>query len=327
MTYRVVGGWYARCSVRPFMTGLILLGLLAQTVAPPLKADVLGPRDPRPPPNATGPFVRESNGTVCFEVSDEDRVLSQLCRSEFGDFPRPLGGGPFDVPGSKPASVSQTERTPAVEELGETFPKQEAGSQWGVVSLVAGAASIEVRTYVRDPLGPMVTGPVTTSLEGIAGLGARYGLRKRVADTRLLIPGIAVMAGAAFRADSLRPFAELRGELMSVSPGGPLQPNFTVYGTTGATVTPLGGSAPPLSIQPHVGFGLGWNWLPHLRGASGWNVGSLGSGGGAAGLIAVPVALGILAIVLAGRVEVRYTARPVSGSGSDFVSIMLGAGT
>ncbi len=142
-------------------------------------------------------------------------------------------------------------RTPAVEELGETFPKQEAGSQWGVVSLVAAAASIEARTYVQDPLGQMVKGPVTTSLEGIAGLGARYGLRKRVADTRLLIPGIAVMAGAA----------------------------------------------------------------------------SLGSGGGAAGLIAVPAALGIIAIVLAGRVEVRYTARPVSGSGTDCVSIMLGAGT
>ena len=95
----------------------------------------------------------------------------------------------------------------------------------------------------------------------------------------------------------------------------------------GAASTLLGRAA-SFSIQPHVGFGLGWNWLPRGAGGGGGG-GSWGNwgNGGAASLIAIPVALGIIAMVFAGRVEVRYTARPISGAGSDFVSVMIGAGS
>ena len=43
--------------------------------------------------------------------------------------------------------------------------------------------------------------------------------------------------------------------------------------------------------------------------------------------VALPVALAIIGMVFAGRVEVRYTARPVSGAGSDFVAVMIGVGS
>lgn len=216
-------------------------------------------------------------------------------------------------------------QTPAQveEDLAEHLPKQTPGSQWGVVSVLAAGASMGVGTVAPDPLVAPTTrtyfgGPLATF-----GLGARYGLRPRVLEHRMLMPGIALVAGASYVPLGFRPFLETRGELMSVSPGGPLQPNFVVYVGTGAGTTPLA-KGRPFSIQPHVSLGIGWNWLPTGSWGSGW--GNLGGGSGY-GLLALPAALAIIGVVFAGRIEVRYTARPVTGPGSDFFSVMIGVGS
>ena len=44
-------------------------------------------------------------------------------------------------------------------------------------------------------------------------------------------------------------------------------------------------------------------------------------------MVVLPVVLAIIGVVFAGRFEVQYTARPISGPGSDFVGVMLGFGS
>jgi hypothetical protein len=217
-----------------------------------------------------------------------------------------------------------------VEDLAEHTPKEGPGARFGVVSIAAGTVSIGIRTAPVDPLtAPRLTAQAT-GFSGIAGMGLRYGLKPRE-DERMLMPAISVIAGSMFQLDNFSPFLEARAELMSVTPGGPLQPNFLVYGTSGLSTTPLGHRS-SFSVAPHFGLGLGWNWIPRGGGGGvggGW--GGLGGGGwgsgGAGLLIGLPVALAIAAMIFAGRVEVRYTARPLTGPGSDFVAVMIGFGT
>ena len=217
---------------------------------------------------------------------------------------------------------------PSAQVLGEQLEKESPGSRFGVVSLAAGSVSVGIATTIPDPLGPTRTRPVVNGVAASFGLGVRYSLKPR-SDARVWMPAIAFVFGSAVDSKGFSPFLESRLELMSVSPGGLLQPNFVVYTTSGAGLTPLG-SGRPVSLQPHVGAGIGWNWFPKGGGGGGglgggW--GSLGGGGGAGLLIALPAALAITGLAFAGRVELRYTARPISGPGSDFFSVMLGFGS
>lgn len=211
------------------------------------------------------------------------------------------------------------------EDLGEHPPKEGPGSQWGFVGLLAATVNVGLRTTV-DPLSQPRTRADVVGFSGIGAAGARYGFKPREAN-RMWMPGAAFLVGSSVAADGFSPFVEGRAELMSVSEGGALQPNFVVYGATGVGLTALGNGR-PVSARPHVGFGLGWNWLPKGGGsfAGGWGGGWWGGGGGLGAAVALPVALGIVAMIFAGRVEVRYTARPVTGPGSDFVSVVLGVG-
>ncbi len=245
-----------------------------------------------------------------------------------------LPDAPAAEPELKTPSVEAPQAEPAeVEDLAEHTQKLEPGGRFGVVSVAAATVMIGIRNDVVDPLTPPRLHAAPTGFSGIAGIGFRYGLKPRELD-RMLMPGISFVAGAMFQLDNVSPFLESRAELMSVTPGGPLQPNFVGYATSGLSTTPLGHRS-SFSLQPHFGLGIGWNWFPRGGGGGGgggggWNFGSLGGlggGGGAGLLIGIPIALAITAMVFAGRVEVRYTARPVTGPGSDFVSVMIGFGS
>ncbi len=311
------------------MTALILLGILGQsappllTVPPVFPPGVLTAND-LPPSGATGEFTRQANGTVCFVVADDSGFRSEVCRAEFGDYPRPHNAAP---PVEDPVGTSP----PIVEDISDNFSKVNPGSQWGVVSLAAGAVAVNIQRSTPNPLGPSRSSPEAVGLGGMLGLGVRYGLRPRPLSRRIWMPALAFVFGTRIESDGVSPFLEMRGELLNVSPGGPLQPNFVVYGASGASTTKLTAFG-SLSLQPHVGLGIGWNWFPRGSqgggGGSAWNGywGSFGSGGGA-GLLVIPVALAAVAMIFAGRIEVRYSARPVSGVGSDFIEVMFGIGS
>lgn len=308
------------------MISLVLLGVLAQSARPTFEG--LTEKDPQPPPGATGAYARQSNGTVCFVVADEDAELSQLCRSEFGDFPKPMVSLTPDTTVVDPPRRSEPTRG----ELAENFEKHGPGSRWGVVSLAAGSVGIGMAPRNSAPLtGTEVsTVPESLGFSGIAGIGARYGLMPRVSEGGMVLPALALVGGASFQLNQVSPFLELRTEMLVLSPGGLLQPNFALYATSGVSTTPIDG-ARNVSLRPHFGLGLGWNWFPRGGGGGGPNLGSLGSfgngNGPAAMLVALPAALAIAAMVFAGRIEIRYTARPISGPGSDFFSVMIGVGS
>ena len=137
------------------------------------------------------------------------------------------------------------DETPAVEAVADDLAA-EPGSQWGVVTIAGGVVSLGLLT-TSPPLSAPRTSPRATGLSGIAGIGARYGLKPRVADQRMLMPGISFVVGTTFQTDNFSPFVESRLELMSLSPGGALQPNFVFYGTSGLGTTPLG----PLRLAIH----------------------------------------------------------------------------
>ncbi len=225
-----------------------------------------------------------------------------------------------EVPPEKPNTVEEL--------VGEQFPAEGPGGRWGVVSLAAGDVAVGMRVGAPSPLSSPVRQVQPTGLSAVVGMGARYGLRPRESE-RMWMPALSFMLGTAFTLHDASPFAEVRGEFMTVSPGGPLQPNFLVYGTTGLSTSPLGRGG-NFSLQPHLGVGIGWNWFPKGGGGGGggWLGGFSGGGmGGIGAVVAIPLALAIAAMVFAGRIELRYTARPFTGPGSDFVSVMIGVGS
>lgn len=261
------------------MTGLILVSLLTQA-------------ELEPPPDPAAIDLL-SNGTVCFKVEDLGVPRRTICQ------PPPSGWGPV---------------TAAVEE--GIVAATEPGSRWGAVTLAGAIVGFGlVRT--SPPLSEIQTSARATGVSGIAGIGFRYGLKPR-GFFQMLMPGISFVAGSSFTAKELSPFVESRLELMSVSPGGALQPNVILYGTSGLGTTPLG-RRPSWSLQPHVGIGFGWNWLPKVDGGvAAW------LGGDRLLLLPVLAAIGFLFV---GRVEVRYTAKPISGPGDDSLGLIVGFGS
>jgi len=218
------------------------------------------------------------------------------------------------------------EDPPTVEEnLAEQSPLQTPGSQLGFISF----AALDVTVKMQSPFRPLVGSSreaKVTDAGGTFALGVRYGLKERILD-RQWMPALGFVIGTSVTANEISPFTEVRAEWLTVSPGGPLQPNFVVYGSSGVTLST--GFGNPLALNPHVGFGLGWNWLPKGGGGGGWGSGWSGSGlgGGAGLLLAIPVALAAGLMIFAGRLEVRYVARPFLGPGNDYFALMIGAGT
>ncbi len=216
------------------------------------------------------------------------------------------------------------EDPPTVEEnLAEQSPLQTPGSQLGFISF----AALDVTVKMQSPFRPLVGSSreaKVTDAGGTFALGVRYGLKERILD-RQWMPALGFVIGTSVTANEISPFTEVRAEWLTVSPGGPLQPNFVVYGSSGVTLST--GFGNPLALNPHVGFGLGWNWLP--KGKAGWGSGWSGTGlvGGAGLLLAIPVALAAGLMIFAGRLEVRYVARPFLGPGNDYFALMIGAGT
>ena len=242
------------------------------------------------------------------------------------------------------------EDPPTVEEnLAEQSPMQTPGSQLGFISF----AALDVTVKMQSPFRPLVGSSreaKVTDAGGTFALGVRYGLKERILD-RQWMPALGFVIGTSVTANEISPFTEVRAEWLTVSPGGPLQPNFVVYGSSGVTLST--GFGNPLALNPHVGFGLGWNWLPKGGGGGGWGSGwssvvdaagklkstggggggwgsgwsGSGLGGGAGLLLAIPVALAAGLMIFAGRLEVRYVARPFLGPGNDYFALMIGAGT
>jgi hypothetical protein len=284
------------------MTGWLLVGLLTQTQAP-----------------------------ECQTFQKQSGEWMQRCSSASGEYELPAPPPPASA---KPADGVDPDALPDPEAaVDEHLEKEEPGGRYGVVSELGVGLDLGVSTATPDPLRPPRTRADVVGASVTTGVGFRYGFKERVADRGVWMPAFAVLGGTSFNLESLSPFLETRLEYLYVTPGGPLQPNFEVYATSGVNTTPIGRAA-PLSLQPHVGLGLGWNWRPRGGGGGGggwgggWgNLGGLGGGGGAAAALAIPVALAIVGMVFAGRVEVRYTARPLSGPGNDFVSVMFGLGT
>jgi hypothetical protein len=137
------------------------------------------------------------------------------------------------------------------------------------------------------------------------------------------MPGISFLVGAIVGPDEVAPYFETRGEIMSVSAGGLLQPNFVAYVSTGLRYEAVGAGI----FRPYAGLGIGWNWLPEGSGGGGW--GNWGSGWGNGGpylLVAAVAAAAIALFVFAGRIEVRYTVSPDPSRAPGFVSVMLGFG-
>ncbi len=209
--------------------------------------------------------------------------------------------------------------------LGEHRDAETPGSQFGIVGLLGATVDLAVRTRAASPLASPTTGPDFVGFGGLAAIGVRFGLFARTME-RQWMPSVAVLTGSGFGPAGFSPFVEGRLEWLSVTGGGPLQPNFTVYGLGGVTSSRFGIYGAPPGLRPHAGLGLGWNWWPKGSGAGGsW--GHLGGGwnglGHPAGVLA---AIGIAAMVFAGRVEVQYTAAPITGPGTDFVSVVVGVG-
>lgn len=229
-----------------------------------------------------------------------------------------------------PAFVLEPAEPPPVveEKLGEQMEKETPGSRWGFASLAAFNLSVKMQVPFR-PLNGSTREPDVTGGGGMFGIGVRRGLWERTLG-RQWMPAVSFLVGTSVTTRGISPFTEARFEWLTVSAGGPLQPNFVVYAGSGLTMNMNYGNGP--SLSPHVGMGIGWNWLPKGGGGGGgwggggWS-GGWGGGGGGGLLVALPAAAAVGLMIFAGRLEVRYVTRPMLGPGSDYFAVMFGAGT
>jgi hypothetical protein len=206
------------------------------------------------------------------------------------------------------------------------------GGRWGIAGLAGGLVGV-------SPAGPAAAKPWGGALLAV---GVRFGLLERAADRRQWMPAIAVLIGSTFDPLEAAPFAELRGEVMSVSPSGPLQPNFLAYVSSGVDYAmALDGLSH--AVRPHAGLGLGWNWRPE-----GWPYDASGqldptllgrlltpTSQGDFVVITALVVVGmglflaaavVAAFVFAGHLELRYTVSPDAARAPGFLSVMIGIG-
>jgi len=302
------------------MLALIVLGVsaaAAQASAPPLI--------PAPPGETGARVEHHADGTVCVIETKANGEEIESCRSSAGDYERPrtrvsgqtLPSGPVrePLPVPRPLAPVPTAREPAP----DNGIRLDPGSRWGFAGALAGMLN------VPSDAASGVTG------SGVFGLGFRYGLLERAADRRMWMPGLALLVGATVGPDQAAPSVEVRGEIMSVSPGGALQPNFVTYVSSGVAYELAG----PRLVHPYAGLGIGWNWHPEGSSGTGSSGGSWlsgwGGGGGAGYALLAVVAVAVAAVavvgfVFAGRIEVRYTLSPDPARAPPFASVVLGIG-
>jgi len=267
----------------------------------------------------TGPRLeRHSDGSVCVIETKESGEEIESCRSSTGEYSRPrtrvtghtvVPTGPGRVPLRVPSGSVPlpTAREPDPGDANPTDP----GSRFGFAGALAGMVNVSTDTAS------------SVSGTGLLAGGFRYGLLERAGDRRIWMPGFAVLVGATVGPNHAAPSVEVRGEIMSVSPGGSLQPNFVSYVSTGVAYELAG----PTLVHPYAGLGIGWNWHPQGSSASGGG-GNLFSGwGGGGAIVALAVAaVAVIGFVFAGRLEVRYTLSPDPSRVPGFASVVIGIG-
>ncbi|MEW5742403.1 MAG: hypothetical protein AB1938_26030 [Myxococcota bacterium] len=200
--------------------------------------------------------------------------------------PRPERGAP-SAPLASPADAPlvASEAPPQVEDSAAGDELRPFAARWGVVGVMA-----------AEYLSPLGQGGGTFRYR--FGVGPRLALSPRRqggewVPTVGLVGGIVGSAQPSF-------FTELRLELLKAASLSLTQARFTAYVASGLEVR--GG------VEPYVGLGVGWNWLPtgESRGARVVK----GAAAGAAGLLVLTggilVGAGVAALVFAGRLELRY---------------------
>lgn len=165
-------------------------------------------------------------------VEDLERVLSvPLVEAEPEG--QPHDAAPLAPLSSPPAAeVSSSVRRAAPSDV---------ASRLGVVML----AGAELVTPLR--FGSTVT-------QARLGVGPRYALVPRTAETHQVLPAASLLLGATVTGLRQAFLAEARIELVVASSPSITQATFALYG--------LAGFEASSHVDPYVGLGVGWNWLP-----------------------------------------------------------------
>jgi hypothetical protein len=290
---------------------LPLLALISTAAGDPSSP----PMVPATPPEGAR-VERHANGTVCVFETNADGEDIESCRSASGDYERPHKPASDVIRQPLPAAPRASSRQDLPEEKRvDTGIHPDPGSRAGFAGVAAGAVNIRDRATSDGRIGG----------SAIFGVGFRYGLLERE-TRRVWMPGLSILIGAVVGPDEVAPYAEARGELMHVGAGGPLQPNFNVYVSSGLRYDTTGLRL----LRPYAGLGIGWNWLPEKSPSwGGLGSGLGGGGGGEAALVLIAIAaaaLAITAFVLAGRLEVRYTVSTDPLHAPGFASVVIGFG-
>lgn len=225
-------------------------------------------------------------------VENLERLLSvPLVEAEVGDAPgdtappapprTPLAGAPMEA-----ARSSSSWPRPGAPAL---------SSRFGVVTL----AGAEIVTPLR--FGSTVT-------EARLGVGPRFSLIPRSLEAHQVLPAASLVLGATVNGLRQAFLAEARLELVVASSPSITQATFALYGLAGVEASG--------HVDPYVGLGLGWNWLPKkLAWASvpvivgtGLGLLMLTLGPGALPYLLAGALLGVAfdGLVFAGHIELRY---------------------
>lgn len=165
-------------------------------------------------------------------------------------------------------------------------------SRFGIVTL----AGAEIVTPLR--FGSTVT-------EARLAVGPRFSLIPRSLETHQVLPAASLVLGATVTGIRQAFLAEARLELVVASSPSITQATFALYGLAGVEASG--------HVDPYVGLGLGWSWLPKHLGWASLPV-IVGAGLGLLALPLGPVALlactllGIAfdGFLFSGRIELRY---------------------
>ena len=227
-------------------------------------------------------------------VENLERLLSvPLVEADVGDHPRETASPPPPRAPPVPRSASAEVRRPS-----SSWPRPEergVSSRFGVVALLGG-----------ELVQPLSFGRSSGNLR--LGVGPRFSLLQRTEEEHQVLPAVSLLLGAVVNGERQAFFTEARIELLVASSGPVTMGNFALYG--------LAGFETAGQVNPYVGLGLGWNWLPKEP-ALAWApvvVGAaLGLFGFAAGPVGLLIALGgalsglaFDGFLFAGHIELRY---------------------
>lgn len=227
-------------------------------------------------------------------VENLERLLSvPLVEADVGDEPREPAPPPPPRAPPVPLAATAEVRRPS-----SSWPRPETpdvSSRFGVVALLGG-----------ELVQPLRFGRSSGNVR--FGVGPRFSLIQRTAEDHQVLPAVSLLLGAAVNSERQAFLAEARIELLVASAATITMGNFALYGLAGFE------TAGP--VNPYVGLGLGWNWLPKEP-ALAWAPVAVGAALGLFGLAAGPIGLlitlaGALSglafdgFLFAGHIELRY---------------------